>query len=476
MKTTKYNTPIHAVGDSHAMFFSGYDKIQPNWPEKSNNRLPHFAAYRLGAVLAYNLCEYKTKMKGREKLFLLLKQIPKKDTILLCFGEIDCRVHLLKQAKIQNKDIYATTKECVGRYFQVIQEIKNKGYNIAIWNAPPSSPNQTENPEYPQYGSCKERNDVTMIFNSLLGELLEKEKIPFISIFNKLINKKGITRSEYLMDGVHLSQAAMSYAINEINKNLNLSIPIPKNILHLATGYVKIVKNKLFMLKKIIKKILRRNRHLSQFNELGFHGDKHLIDIASHSLSNAAQFIETGSNVGSTLYFVAKNFPNIKAYSCEPDKAAFEFTAKKIAEFKNVKLSQQLSPEMIYDITRKDPSILEKTTVFWLDAHEYGYKWPLKEEIAYITNNFKNGFIFIDDFKNPHHSEFAFSKYDDQTCEYEYIADAINKKINYEVYYPNYTTKTSPHHPLTGWGIIVFGNNDFYTQLPEELKQIIIKK
>ena len=30
---------IYCIGDSHASFFGGIDKMQPIWPEKSNNIL-----------------------------------------------------------------------------------------------------------------------------------------------------------------------------------------------------------------------------------------------------------------------------------------------------------------------------------------------------------------------------------------------------------------------------------------------------
>jgi hypothetical protein len=46
---------IHCIGDSHSCFFSGEDKIQPIWPEKSFDTLSYFRSYRIGPSTAYNL-------------------------------------------------------------------------------------------------------------------------------------------------------------------------------------------------------------------------------------------------------------------------------------------------------------------------------------------------------------------------------------------------------------------------------------
>jgi hypothetical protein len=227
------------------------------------------------------------------------------------------------------------------------------------------------------------------------------------------------------------------------------------------------------MFEKILK-LFKNERNLSPFFKTGFHGDRYLTKIIFSCLKKSEQFIETGCNVGSSLVYVLKNYPELKTYSCEPDKDAYEFAKKKIKGYKNAQLFKELSPDMLYRITKKDEKILEKTTVFWLVAHEYGYKWPLKDEIKFISENFKNGYIFIDDFKIPGKEMFNYSAYDNQICSFEYIKDAINQNKKYNLFYPSYTDKTSKHHPLIGWGLIYFGfENEF--ELPNNLKNKMIK-
>ncbi|MBD1936508.1 hypothetical protein [Microcoleus sp. FACHB-68] len=216
-----------------------------------------------------------------------------------------------------------------------------------------------------------------------------------------------------------------------------------------------------FFYSKVLKLPKQQMRCLSEFLEIGFHGDLYLKEIAFHCLSQAEQFIETGTNVGSTLHYVLKHFSSLKAYSCEPDKDAYEFALSKVKDFSNVNLFNQFSPDMLYEITKSDSSILEKDTVFWLDAHGYGYQWPLKDEIAFITHNFTRGYIFIDDFQVPELNCFKWDEYENQICSFEFIKTSMNKNLMFSLYYPSYTEKTSEYHPLTGWCLIEFGHPNF---------------
>lgn len=159
--------------------------------------------------------------------------------------------------------------------------------------------------------------------------------------------------------------------------------------------------------------------------------------------------------------FVAKRYPHLQCVSCEPDGPAFEEARKNTAGFSNVRLCNELSQDFIRRIENDMPELFDKNSMFWLDAHGYGFKWPLKDELAFITGKFKKGFILIDDFKVPGLDCFNYDVYKEQICSFEFVKCSLNAKHDYEVFYPNYTEKTSPHHPLTGWGLIVFGQPDF---------------
>jgi hypothetical protein len=218
-------------------------------------------------------------------------------------------------------------------------------------------------------------------------------------------------------------------------------------------------------LKKITKKKKDERFH---FFDLGFHGDLYLISLVKLLLTQNDYFIETGTNVGSTLAFVAKTFPNIQCLSCEPDINAFKQASENISNHKNIELYNNSSQEFMELIANQKNWLFDKKVLFWLDAHGYGFTWPLKDEIAFITNNFKNACILVDDFKVPHLDCFKWDKFEGQECSFDYIKDSIKEDLHFSLYYPSYTDVTSKHHPLTGWGLILFGQNE-EIQIPLDL-------
>ena len=217
---------IYCIGDSHVGFFSGQDHIQPNWPNRSDDLLPYFKTFRLGAILAYSLLDYGSTYKGRELLSVLLdrgipapeRQIPPKSTLLLCFGEIDCRAHLLKQAKIQNRSISSVVIDCVERYGSVISEVVDLGYKVLVWNVIPSTRYEISDGDFPTIGTCIERNQISRLFNNHLETLCATSGAKLISIFDDLVDEQGLTKMEYYSDRVHLSQKAMGLALAKIRE------------------------------------------------------------------------------------------------------------------------------------------------------------------------------------------------------------------------------------------------------------------
>ncbi len=206
--------------------------MQKVWPEVAHDVIPSFKSYRLGPVLAYSLNELNSKSGGREKLFELLKAIPQGSRVLTNFGEIDCRVHLVKQAREQGRYIEDVVSECVDRYVSVLKEIKSD-FRVFAWAVVPSTLSESSvDPRYPHVGTNLERNHATSLFNGFLKTRCEQEGIGFISIFDQLVDGKGRTRGKYFGDQVHLSQKAMPLAVEEIARK------IPDLSMHLFPGFL----------------------------------------------------------------------------------------------------------------------------------------------------------------------------------------------------------------------------------------------
>ena len=221
-----------------------------------------------------------------------------------------------------------------------------------------------------------------------------------------------------------------------------------------------------------MKKIVDTKRTVAtyQFLPTGFHGDKHLIDLIDYLVSlQASTFIETGTNVSSTLHYFASKNLNMPCYSCEPDTKAFSIAKEHTKSQKNVNLYNQTSQEFIQTLEEEHPEVFEGKPIFWLDAHGYGFEWPIEEEIKFVSSKFEKCYVLIDDFKVPHLDVFGYDVYQDQVCSYDYIKKYFSHH-NYQLIYPNYTEKTSKHHPLRGWGLFVFGEQ---LKFPEEIQKYI---
>jgi len=213
-----------------------------------------------------------------------------------------------------------------------------------------------------------------------------------------------------------------------------------------------------------------KNRYI--MHDIGFHGDAYLLNFVDHIIRNCSYFIETGANVGSTLVYVARQYPDINCLSCEPDKMAYVSAVENIAQHNNVTIYNECSQNFMLRLEMSNSKMFEENIIFWLDAHGYGFNWPLKHEIDFITNKFKSAYIFIDDFKVPGLDCFGYDLYENQECSYEFIKDSMATNRSYNLYYPCYTEKTSKHHPLRGWVLIEYGH-DGCIKIPETLRNKI---
>jgi len=214
---------------------------------------------------------------------------------------------------------------------------------------------------------------------------------------------------------------------------------------------------------------LKRQRKRFDFYEVGFHGDEYLLQFVDVIIRDCDCFIETGTNVGSTLAYMARNYARLECLSCEPDEDAYRLALDHTSRLSNVSVYNETSQEFLIRLDREYSHFFNKNVLFWLDSHGYGFKWPLREEIAFISSGFKSPYILIDDFKVPGSDCFGYDAYEGQECSLDYIQGALKPRPDYSLYYPLYTEKTSRHHPLKGWGLIGFGHENGL-KLPDALK------
>lgn len=416
---------IHCIGDSHASFFSGREQMQPVWPDRSSDRIPSFRSYRLGAVLAYSLHKEETTSRGREKLFEVVATLPKQSRILLCFGEIDCRVHLVKQAEKQGKPLESVVKECVAAYIRVAHEVQQMGCEVLVWGVIPSTTSGTiAQSEYIEYGTDEQRNEATRLFNTYLYALAEEKKILCISIFDQLVNSKGNTKFYYYADKIHLSQRAMPIAIKAVRaafpdehfvlyRSRLLSL-LPRSVAFVLFCLVSLFRSLTDRLMPSIKTFLAQFISKNQF----LFTRKQIIDwyragrpvppphiIKQLTIKRYAKkwntpfLVETGTYLGDTVHAMKDQFEKI--YSIELSRELFEKATARFSAFSHITILEGDSGIVLNELLPK----ITKPTLFWLDGHFSGgvtahgeLSTPIFKEVeGILKHHIDNHVILVDD-------------------------------------------------------------------------------
>ncbi len=184
-----------------------------------------------------------------------------------------------------------------------------------------------------------------------------------------------------------------------------------------------------------------------------FHGDPHLQGLVNLLIPEVALFVETGTGAGSSLKWVAEQYPWLLCWSCE----AHYPTAKKAQQYtitlNNVHIFDGLSTELLALFQNQMPGLITRRGLFWLDAHSHGFGCTLLEEIEAIQRLWRGGFILIDDFVVPGKPEFGYDVNEDLTIGWDYVKPAIDQSKFRGLWGPNYEARSQDR----GWGLIGFG-------------------
>lgn len=203
---------IISLGDSHSHFLSGLNKIQSGW---------------IGAALAYNINQDKSTNDTKNKILYVLSYAdPNKTSLILNFGEIDIRVHVLKRVAIENISLEESVLRVVKKYIEMIDYIVGLGYKVLV-NGPHAT-GTAYNPDFPFNGTMEERNTATLIFNSYMENYCDTKCIPFMSLSDIVIDSVTLkTNEEYITDGCHLNldeklrEIALSRFLSKLEKFSN---------------------------------------------------------------------------------------------------------------------------------------------------------------------------------------------------------------------------------------------------------------
>jgi hypothetical protein len=205
---------IVVIGDSHASFFTGEERIAEPYPAAPAS-WGAFEVFHVGPGLASSLVERESENQTRAKALEILASREPASTaaILLCFGEIDCRFHIQRRAErggpIDTPALERSAEVTAHRYISFVLELVLMGYPPVVFGPVATTPMRYDPPyEWPTLGSVVERNRITQSFDGLLRGLCAAHAIPYVSLFADLVDAQLQTRPEYLFDGVHLGRRA----------------------------------------------------------------------------------------------------------------------------------------------------------------------------------------------------------------------------------------------------------------------------
>jgi hypothetical protein len=217
-------TRIAIIGDSHSTFWSGHNAVRPG-----GCVFRDIDIYHVGPATAHNL--YRTD--GYTSAFFdamvgSFSPVSKKyAAAVLCFGEIDCRAHVVKHAILKGRSIEDAVKDTVGHYIHFIDWFaRTFAIPVAVWGPGPSTGirNLSFNPGFPCIGTNVERNFATLVFNEILRSWSqERPGIGFGTIFPDLVNADGTTREDAHYDGCHVDVRHMDTAICRLREALTVA-------------------------------------------------------------------------------------------------------------------------------------------------------------------------------------------------------------------------------------------------------------
>ena len=192
-----------------------------------------------------------------------------------------------------------------------------------------------------------------------------------------------------------------------------------------------------------------------------FHDDETLQALVKELVEklDISIFIETGTFRGDTLLWVAKNLPNLQAWSCEKKPLYYRVATYRASYHGNVHVKLQDSRDFLRELAVWD------NPLFWLDAH-WESDFPLLDELAIIFRKWDQTAILIDDFQIDGFPNFGFDRYDGRPINLEYVRPFLETRNNLwhdvQVFLPHYESAKE----LRGYCLILFGHEALKHNLP----------
>ena len=187
---------IHTFGDSHAC------KHHSGW-----GGCDGVVTHHIGPVLCYSFGVEKLKRCNISNY-----NLQDGDSVVFCFGEIDCRNHVHKHIT-ENNGYKTIITKLVDNYISAIQKnLKHCNVNIknvSIYNVIPPIHWRYEAPDhpFPYLGSDQERKTYVKYFNQLLRDKCKDFNYIYFDIYDNIADSDGFLKIELSDDNCHLKDS-----------------------------------------------------------------------------------------------------------------------------------------------------------------------------------------------------------------------------------------------------------------------------
>jgi len=188
---------IFAVGDSHSRrCFENHVHIADSLVLVGYNKLDGKTAFNI--------------QRHEKKLMHILTSLQSKE-LIFCFGEVDVRLHIQYKHRQLGLPITQLIDATARRYTAYVQHLRNLGHGIHIFNVVPTGDFLGADAEkwkkglhYPFTATYEERKRYTELLNEAYARYCRKLQIPFIDIYQDLVDTEGKRKDELVFDFAHL--------------------------------------------------------------------------------------------------------------------------------------------------------------------------------------------------------------------------------------------------------------------------------
>lgn len=201
---------LRVFGNSHVITFCGSPPSGNISPKITVDKPVHNPSHRsiVSHFLGKGIIAYNFRWHHLPKVRQCLANhggSKANDVLLFYVGEVDCRYHLAKRV-LAGGDRVELVKECVERLWLAYDELLAEGWKIAVAGThPTTTEGHDEHPDHPHWGDCAHRNAICVEWNKQLKEKCDSAGVPFICVYDKLVDENNITRMEYFVDYCHLN-------------------------------------------------------------------------------------------------------------------------------------------------------------------------------------------------------------------------------------------------------------------------------